>query len=138
LLHEMDRDVFVALANGADELVDALRLLRARRFARRDEIVRDPRERGDDDDRIAVAPLGDDVDRVRDAISIANGRAAELDDDHKRPFAPSKCAFNSDAPAAPRIVLCTSATMRMSSSGHGRSRPTLTLIPCSRSRSSRV
>ena len=69
----------------ADDLRDALRLLLARRFAGGDEIVRHAGQRRDDDDRLEVPPLGDDVDRVRDAIRIADGGAAELDDDHETP-----------------------------------------------------
>ena len=56
---------------------------------------------------------------------------------HNIPFASSSSAFNSAAPAAPRMVLWTRATMRMSRRGQGRRRPTVTAMPCSRSRSRR-
>jgi hypothetical protein len=114
VLHEPQRDLGMPFANARDDRVDFRGLLRARGFARGDEVVRHAGQRGDDDDRLPVPPLRDDVDRVRDLVGVAYGRASELDDDHgaSNPRASSNSALRIAAPAAPRIVLCTSATRR--------------------------
>ena len=68
-------------------------------------------------------------------LRVLDRRAAELHHDQAGPpqsSRPSACissAFRTDAPAAPRTVLWPSATNFQSSTAHGRSRPTLTVMP---------
>ena len=113
LLHETRGDVLVALPHAVDDLRDVVDVAEPRGLGRGDEVVRHAGQRRDDDDRPPLLPLGHDLDRVRHALRVADAGAAEFDDDHRSPFASSNSAFNSAAPAAPRIVLWTSATMRM-------------------------
>src|SRR5258708_27397702 len=53
------------------------------------------------------------------------------------PFAFSSSALSNAAPAAPRIVLCESTVNFQSSTPHGRSRPTVVVIPLPESTSNR-
>ena len=85
LLHEAHRHVFVPLPDRVDDLIDALDVAGARRFRRGDKIVRDTGQRRNDNDRMPIATFRDDVDRIRHALRVADGRAAEFDDDHCRP-----------------------------------------------------
>ena len=85
LLHETHGHVFVTLPHAIDDGVDAIAITRACGLGGCHEIVGHARERGDDDDRIQLAPFGDDIDRVRHALRIADRGAAEFDDDHGPP-----------------------------------------------------
>src|SRR3954451_24064328 len=85
LLDEPKGYVDVPFANAIDDRGNAIAVACARGLGGRDEIVRDARKRGDDDDRIQLAPLGNDVDRIRDALRIADRGAAEFDDNHAPP-----------------------------------------------------
>jgi len=85
LLDETHSHVFVTLPHTIDDLVDAIPIARARGLGSGDEIVRHARERGNDDDRIQLAPLGHDVDRIRHALRVADRGAAEFDDNHGLP-----------------------------------------------------
>ncbi len=89
-------------------------------------------KRRHDDDWITIEPALHDLRGTLDRGRVADGSAAELDDDHASPSLPvtaRSSAFSTEPPAAPRIVLCPSATMRMSRIGSGRTRPTVTVMP---------
>ena len=75
-----------------------------------------------------VAPAGLHPDRSRCDMNSAHDTM---------PLATSNSALRIAPPAAPRMVLCDSATMRRSSTGQARTRPTLALIPRPASRSRR-
>src|ERR1019366_4355698 len=80
-----------------------------------------------DDDWRAIEPSADDLGGALYRIGITDRRSAEFDDDHalpSRPVAGSSSAFNTDPPAAPRIVLWPIAIILMSRIGSSRTRPT--------------
>ena len=84
LADEGEAALLVALADAGHEREGFLESPRGGGIGRGDELVRDAGEGRHDDDRAAVAPLGDDLDRLPKAIRFADRRAAELDDDHGR------------------------------------------------------
>ena len=74
----------------------------------------------------------DDAPRARDRLGVADGGAAELENDHAAPSRPrctSSSALSTDAPAAPRMTLCPIATSFTSKIGSARTRPTTTVMP---------
>ena len=68
--------------------------------------------------RLTVHTTANDVYCARDRSGVGDRRAAELGDDHGRaaraitPAFTNSSAFNTDPPAAPRMVLCPIATSR--------------------------
>src|SRR5687768_1061026 len=89
-------------------------------------------ERRNHNDRLALQACFDDVGRALDRRRITDGRSSELDDNHAAgslPVAARSSAFSTEPPAAPRIVLCPSATIRRSSIESARTLPTVTVMP---------
>src|SRR4051794_16170155 len=117
----------------------------ARRLGKPEQPIRDLRHRGDNNDRRGTgferAP--DNRDELRDRGRIRHRGPAELHDyrSHQSspisPVATISSAFSTAAPAAPRIVLCPRATSFTPSIGHRRMRPTVMVMPPSRSTSRR-
>src|SRR5438552_14959726 len=91
LLHETHRHVLVPLADRADDLIDPFDIRAAGRFSGRHEVVGYAGERRDDDDRMKIAPLRDDVDGIGHAIGVADGSAAEFDHNHRTSLRLSSC-----------------------------------------------
>src|SRR6266540_842692 len=89
-------------------------------------------EGGHNDYRPSLQAALDDISGASDCRRITDGSSSEFDDDHAGgsfPVAASSSAFNTEPPAAPRIVLCPSATIRRSRIGSPRTLPTVTVIP---------
>src|SRR5437773_1508996 len=103
-----------------------------------DEQVGDAAEGGDDDDDLAGPAGAHEVGHGPDTVGGAHRGPAELHHDHgSRSRAFSISALRMAAPAAPRMVLWTSASSFRSKVRSSRTRPTETAMPPSRSRSSR-
>src|SRR5947208_824363 len=102
------------------------------------KFVRGLAHRRHDHDRL---PVHSRLHNGSDALNRGGGLdrgSAELHYDHaSSPSDWSSSALSTAAPAAPRIVLCPSATNFQSSTGHARRRPTNVAIPRSRSASLR-
>src|SRR5258707_8598972 len=103
-----------------------------RLFSNCQQGVRRSAERRDDHGGLSRETTLDDFRGALDRFRIADRCAAKLYDDHaesKTPVEASSSALSTDPPAAPRTVLCPSATMRRSSTASRRTRPTVTVIP---------
>src|SRR6266542_2183092 len=101
-------------------------------FSDSDESVGRAAEGRDHDYWLPVHPRAHDHGGALDRRRIAERGAAKFDDDHasaSRPVAASSSAFNTDPPAAPRIVLCPTATILRCSTLSSRMRPTVTVLP---------
>src|SRR4051794_329075 len=98
-------------AHGADEMT--LRSL----LPNREQRVRDAGHGRHHDDRLAIEPRSYDRCGALDGLGVADRSTAELEDDHAEPTIPRftrSSALSTEAPAAPRTMLCPLTTMRMS------------------------
>src|SRR2546430_888469 len=101
-------------------------------FGEGDQRIGRAAKRGHDDDRLTIETSLDDVGGAPDRLRVRDGSPAKLADDHgrsMRPVAAMSSAFSTEAPAAPRMMLCPSATSLTSSSVSRRTRPTVTVMP---------
>src|SRR6478672_7812770 len=124
--------VEVPLTKRLDTAKRANQLALLRLLGDGEQCVRRSSQRRNHDEWPARQTTADDLRRAFDGCRVADGRATELDDDHAEPTTPAatrSSAFNTEPPAAPRMVLWPNATRRRSSWGSVRTRPTTTVIP---------
>ena len=101
-----------------------------RAIQRFDEAVGRIAHRGHDDDRPLVARAPDDRRETFERGGVLDRRAAELlDDQSSSPLTTAYSAFRTEAPAAPRTVLCPSAVNFQSRIAQGFRAPTTVAMP---------
>ncbi len=104
-------DVPLAQRFDASDRTDQLTVRRL--LGDRDQRIRRAAHRRDHDDRATIEATAHDLGEALDRRRVADRGPAELDDDHaasNAPCAASTSALRIDPPAAPRMVLCPSAT----------------------------